>query len=211
MEKKQAYTYILLVFGLLLLYLLQGSFLGYQFKPYYGQPTTNIFGTGAYDILDLYYAYPNWIDFILFLVIFIGVGMYALGDRFGSAGKSVYVALGIILALGIVMWEARTGFYFLEVIGPYSFLILIIVLGIIAWKWLTDMTGSGAFGTAIALLIFFIFFMGVVNNFGGAGYLLFDFIYYSPFFALLLGIAPLVIVILLVVGIIYLIKRFKGD
>jgi len=211
MEKKQVYTYISLVVGLFVLYFLQGNFLGYQFKPFYGNAGGNIFSGGVYDILDLYYLIPNWIDFILFFVIFMGIGQYALGeDRFGAAGKSIYVVLGIMLSLGIVIWEQRSGFYFLEVVGPYSFLILVLIFSLMAWKFTSDMSGSGALGTAVGFLVFFIFFLGVVNNFGGAGYLLFDFLYYSPFFSLLLGLGHLIFPILLIVGIGWLIKRRKG-
>jgi len=205
MEKKQVYLYSLLVIALLGIYFLQMSYTAYQVKSYNG----NVFGSGAYDILDLYYAYPNWIDFLLFLVLFIGVGMYAFGDRFQGAGKSVYVVIGIILALGIVIWETRTGFYFLEYVGPYAFLLVSILAAIMVWKWISDSTGSGALGVAIALLIFFLFFW-IVNSFTGSGYLIFDFLYSSPFFAFLIGIAPLIIIVLIIVGIIAMIKRGRS-
>jgi len=103
---------------------------------YYGQTYSgwNAFGYGFGDLTSLYYAYPGWIDFVIFLMIFTSLAKFAFGDRFrsehggGNAGKALSLAVGLGLSLGIVLWESKTGIYLLEHAAILFFVMLSVAI-----------------------------------------------------------------------------------
>ncbi|MDP3917524.1 MAG: hypothetical protein Q8Q42_04550 [Nanoarchaeota archaeon] len=99
---------------------------------YLGQTYTGM-GIGGYyygDIQNLYYSYPGWIDFILFLMIFTSLGKFVFGKKFkdnSSAANGLSLSLGVALSLGMVLWESSTGVFLLK-----NMAVLALGLGIVA-------------------------------------------------------------------------------
>ncbi|MDD5253741.1 MAG: hypothetical protein PHG05_01380 [Candidatus Nanoarchaeia archaeon] len=150
MDKKRLLIFVSLV-AMVLLFLLSETIFGYVVYP-----STTPAASGG-DILDIYYDYANWIDFILFLMIFLGIGQLTLGQKFTGPSKIVFVAVGIVLALALLIWENKTQFYLLEEFGGIIFWILIILLIIYLIK---KFSGSmGGFKIAIPSIILLAYFI----------------------------------------------------
>src|SRR5690606_28581106 len=79
-------------------------------------------------IADYYYQYSEIFDFFLFLLLFLGLSQMILSKHFEQVNKSVYVAVGIFLALALVLWENRAGTTLIELSGPIPIAILLIGL-----------------------------------------------------------------------------------
>ncbi len=87
-------------------------------------------GTFSYGltITEFYQAYAIYIDAVIFLLIFLGVGKSVFLTHFGSGGKAVYVAVGLALTLGLMMWEERENRSIISQLGPWGLAILVIVV-----------------------------------------------------------------------------------
>jgi hypothetical protein len=179
MEKKSWYIFIAALVILIALSMIDRYF-GYFVYPGGYQS----FGQGFYSVLDLYYQYPSWFDFAIFLAIFIGLGKTVLGEKLeGVGGKAVYIALGVFLALALLIWEERSGFYLLEVFGPYIFIGLILILAFYLFKWIKGSGVTAMVAIPIAYIFFYLFFNGMMGCYGGygfSGYYLTSLIYYLP-------------------------------
>jgi len=56
-----------------------------------------------FDITEIYNKYGMFIDMVIYLVLFMGVSMMALGKKFKD-NKSVVIAVGLVLAIGLAVW-----------------------------------------------------------------------------------------------------------
>ena len=56
-----------------------------------------------------YNNYAPFVDAVLYFILFIGVAKMALGAKFGDV-KTVPIIIGIILAIGMCVFELKTGF-----------------------------------------------------------------------------------------------------
>jgi hypothetical protein len=156
MNKKRLIIFISLII-MVLLFFLSETILGYVIYP---NSTPSV--SGGSDILDIYYQYANWIDFILFLMIFLGIGQVTIGKRFEGSGKIIFVAVGIVLALALLIWENRTGFYLLEEFGGIIFWVLIILLIIFVIKKFSGTVGGLSVGIPIVLLVAYFLLYGKI-------------------------------------------------
>lgn len=139
-------------------------------------------GYGGYSIAALYSQYHVFIDAILFLLIFLGLGKAFLLEHFKKGGTALYIAVGLALTLGLLLWEERTGFSIIYNLGPISIIALLVAL----YVWIKQATKSHlwATGLTLALLLllinmfqefsdFFFFMQPVFETFRQNGALLF--------------------------------------
>src|SRR3989338_8442910 len=151
---------------------------------------------GFLNILDLYNQFPSWIDFGLFLAIFLGLGMSVFGEHFDTqVGKAVYTGLAIFLALALLIFEQRTGIHLITFFSSVGFAIIVLLISVFIFKWIHQASGSSILGTTVGYVFFFIFASPLLGCGSGASgfqfssassFITFDalsFIYsYVPFF-----------------------------
>jgi len=88
----------------------------------------SFFGYGGLSITAFYEQYQIYIDSIIFLLIFLSVGKALFLSHFGSGGKTLYVAIGLALTLGLLLWEEQTGFSIIYNLGPIGVIALLLIL-----------------------------------------------------------------------------------
>lgn len=110
------------------------------------------------DISIFYNAYHYWIDFFIFLCLFVSVGKITLGRRFsGREGKILSVVVGFVLALSLSLLEYRLGFS-IRFLGPIAAGILIFLVGIIIF-YLVKSVGAGSTSSGSIAFVFTYFFV----------------------------------------------------
>ena len=129
---------------------------GYGYGGYGG----GFFGFGGYgfNFQDLYSQYGSFIDAILFLLIFLGVGKGIFKKHFGDGGTAAYTGIGLFLAFSLLLWEQRTGFYLLEQFGPLVLTLFIVIIFLWAFKLLNS-TGLHLVPTICLVYLVFYFFL----------------------------------------------------
>lgn len=144
---------LLLIFGISILFIIN-DYTGYV---YYPGGQWGGFGQG-FGILDLYYEYSEWFDFFIFLAIFLGLAKTVFEESFDAGGKALYTGLGVLLALGLVLWERNTGNNIMELFGGYAFLIIVLGLLFFVFQWVLAASGIPVIAVGVVLILFFIFF-----------------------------------------------------
>ncbi len=111
----------------------------------------NIFGS---DFGQLYK--DNWwiVDLIVYLFFFGYVGKLALGNQFQGKGGSLGIVFGVILAIALVAFEAKTGFQ-LGSLGPFAMAILVLALAFITWKFFKGLGMGGGGAAAFAVVVIY--------------------------------------------------------
>lgn len=109
------------------------------------------------DISSLYNAYHYWVDFFIFLCLFVSVSKLTIGRRFeGREGKALSVVIGLALALSLSLLEYRVGFS-IKTFGPIAVAILILVVGIVIFSLIKSIgagnAGAGSFAFVITYLL----------------------------------------------------------
>lgn len=128
------------------------SFIGFDYKGY---------GSGASfgGLLDIYYGYAQWIDFFVFLLIFLALAKSVFGKQFKEGSKALYVGLGIFLALALVIWEVKTGNSLVEIFGPIVVLFLFVMIIFVFFKHLMkNISRKGLMLICGIYLIFYLIF-----------------------------------------------------
>ncbi|MBI2672187.1 hypothetical protein HYX16_04600 [Candidatus Woesearchaeota archaeon] len=119
------------------------------------------FGSGAGDILFFYESNAGWIDFFIFLLIFMGLtqAVFSTSHLKGQA-KSLAIGLSLALSFGLMIWERNTGINLLA-FGPVAFLILSILIFYVVFSLLkkmgTEKWVAGAWGYVAAYALVMIF------------------------------------------------------
>ena len=95
---------------------------------YYQDAGYSLFPFGGLDDVFLVYeSYSSLIDFIIFLLIFLGVTQAIFGQgNFKDQSKIISIGLSLALSFGLVFWERRVGITLLS-FGPFALLILFIL------------------------------------------------------------------------------------
>ncbi len=83
---------------------------------------------GDMSITAFYDQYHIYIDAIIFLLIFLSVGKALLLSHFGSGGKALYIAVGLALTLGLLLWEEQNNFSIIYQLGPVGVIALLLIL-----------------------------------------------------------------------------------
>jgi hypothetical protein len=147
------------------------------------------------DISIFYNTYHYWVDFFIFLCLFVSVGKITLGRRFGGReGKILSVVVGFVLALSLSLLEYRLEFS-IRFLGPIAAGILIFLAGIIIFYLVKSVgAGSGASGS-IAFVITYVLIRAALPE-------LFFWADNNPLFALLniAFVLALIISILKIIG-----------
>ncbi|MBL1214670.1 MAG: hypothetical protein D8M61_15115 [Ignavibacteriae bacterium] len=101
---------------------------------------------------DIYNSYYSIIDFIIYSVLFIGLSQVTIGKRFDSrGGKAVVVAIGLVLAIGLVISESYIGFN-LRSFGPLAATIFIFLVGFVIFLGIKS-AGMEVVGAASITLV----------------------------------------------------------
>lgn len=84
----------------------------------------------SFNMKSFYDKYGNFVDFTLYLILFIGIAQLTLGKKFeGTGGKAVQIVVGIILAVGLSVWAASQNPKFtLASFGPLAAAVLILII-----------------------------------------------------------------------------------
>jgi len=191
MDKKVGVV-IFSVFVLIGLFLVAGYYTGLGFyggswldinQPY--SPQTQPYAGEGFggDLLSFYYGYSSYIDFALFLALFLFLTKSVFGRHFDSGtAKGVAVVLSIILALSLTVWEARTGIYLIDLLGQYAFLFIIVGGVLLLLFTLRRLPRAGLF---VISLIYLLFYYLVLKDATGFffGEVFYQLIYYNYFLA----------------------------
>jgi len=109
------------------------------------------------DISSFYNAYHYWVDFFIFLCLFVSVAKLTLGRRFeGKEGRVLSMVVGLILALSLSLAEYRFGFS-IKSFGSIAAAILIFLVGLVIFYLIKSVgagsTASGSLAFIIAYLL----------------------------------------------------------
>ncbi len=156
-----------------------GSWL--KFGEEYRDSYSGYFGGYGNSIVDLYYSYAEWVDFLLFTALFLILAQFVFGKRFGDkAGRGLAIIVAIILALSLSLWEARTGVYLLDWIGPYIVFLLVLAFIFLVLFLFRKMGGSMMFWISLTYVLFYLVFLrDVLGLFYQYRY--YNFVYYNYF------------------------------
>ena len=109
------------------------------------------------DISNFYDLYHYWVDFFIFLSLFVSVGKITLGRRFGGReGKVLSVVVGLVLALSLSLLEYRVGFS-IKSFGPIAAAFLILLVAIVIFNLIKAIgagnAGAGSFAFVITYFL----------------------------------------------------------
>lgn len=105
------------------------------------------------DISSIYDLYHYWLDFFIFLSLFISVAKLTVGRRFGGReGKVLSVVVGLALALSLTLLEYRLGFS-IKSFGPIAAGILLFLVGVVVFYLVKSVGVGGMSSGSIAFMI----------------------------------------------------------
>ena len=109
------------------------------------------------DISAVYDSYHYWVDFFIFLALFVSIGKLTLGRRFGGReGKVLSVVIGLVLSLSLSLLEYKAGFS-IKSFGSIAAGILILVVGMVIFYLIKAIgagnTGAGSFAFVITYFL----------------------------------------------------------
>ena len=120
----------------------------------------------AVDLVQFYDANHAWVDFFIFLFIFIPIARFTVGRRFeGREGKLLSAAVGVVLALSLALMERSIGFS-VQSFGPIAAAIIVLLVGLVLF-YLVKSFGAGiqAAGSISLILTYFLLRATVPNFF----------------------------------------------
>jgi hypothetical protein len=117
------------------------------------------------DFVQFYAANHAWVDFFVFLFIFIPVARFTVGKRFeGREGKVLSAAVGVVLALSLALMERSIGFS-VQSFGPIAAAIIVLLVGLVLF-YLVKSFGAGIQAAAsISLILTYFLLRATVPNF----------------------------------------------
>ncbi|MBI2109541.1 hypothetical protein HYT58_00005 [Candidatus Woesearchaeota archaeon] len=117
-----------------------------------------------FDIAQFYQEYGAIIDGVIFLLVFIGAGIAAFGERFKGGSRNIYVGLGILFTFALMLWEKRNSFYLLNEFGPIAFIIFMTVVLVVVFNFFKSAGATGVYAVAIVYIVFFFAFGYYVDD-----------------------------------------------
>ena len=117
------------------------------------------------NIVEFYSQNHYWLDFFIYLLVFIPVVRLSIGKRFeGKEGAILSTAIGIALALSLSLMERRIGFS-IKSFGPIAAAIFIFIIALLIFQVIRS-TGAGSI-SAVSLAFAITYFMirATVPNF----------------------------------------------
>ena len=93
---------------------------------------------------QIYFKYSAFIDAAIYLIIFLGLAQVTLGHRFESrkGGKAITIGVGLIMAIGLAIWETQAGFNIAS-FGPVAAVVLLALMGYAIWAGIRAMEIEG--------------------------------------------------------------------
>jgi hypothetical protein len=117
------------------------------------------------DISKLYDSYTVFIDFAIYLMVFVGISQITLGSRFqGKGGKAITIAIGISLAISLTITERYLGFS-LKSLGPIAVGIFLAILSVMIYRLIKQLGGDFAVSGSIAYIIILLFLTATMPGF----------------------------------------------
>jgi hypothetical protein len=117
------------------------------------------------DISKLYESYSVFIDFAIYLMVFVGISQITLGSRFqGKGGKAITIAIGISLALALAISERYLGFS-LRSLGPIAVGIFLAILSVMIYRLIKQLGGDFAVSGSLAYIIILLFLTATMPSF----------------------------------------------
>ena len=137
------------------------NFASAQYYYDYNYGSFGLFGSGSDDILFFYESNAGWIDFFVFLLIFLGLTQAVFSSgHLRSQTKPLAIGLSLALSFGLVIWERNTGINILA-FGPVAFLMLSMLIFYVIFSFLkkmgTEKWVAGAWGYVAAYALVMIF------------------------------------------------------
>ncbi len=99
-----------------------------------------------YSLADMYDAYYQWFDLIIYYMIFGSLARLVFEKRFGEnehAVTALYNGVAIFMSLGLVLYESRSGGSLLIAGGRWIFLVALLIAGVGLYSILRALTGWG--------------------------------------------------------------------
>ncbi|MFH0900554.1 MAG: hypothetical protein V2A73_07985 [Pseudomonadota bacterium] len=121
-----------------------------------GEDTMQVFEVLRQASIDeIYDQWGTWIDFTLFLFLFIPLTQLALGRHFvGRSGKILAVAVGLILSLGLAVME-RTMHFNLRSFGPVAALLAMAAVGMLIFLTLKHLGVHAVTAAALSYILMY--------------------------------------------------------
>lgn len=117
------------------------------------------------DLARLYDLYHSWVDFFIFLSLFVSVAKLTIGRRFeGREGKILSVVVGLVLSMALTLMEARMDFS-LRSFGPIAAGILIFLVGLVIFYLVKSVNAGYSAAGAISFIITYFLIRATVPNF----------------------------------------------
>ncbi len=110
---------------------------------------------------EVYTKFSFFIDTMIYLIIFLGLSKFALGKRFGKEGRAVVVGVGIVLALSLSLFSARSGFNIAS-FGPVAAIILLALMGYSVWVGIKSLEIEGVDNLTLAAIAYLLVYFGVL-------------------------------------------------
>ncbi|MCK5025542.1 MAG: hypothetical protein KAS15_03055, partial [Nanoarchaeota archaeon] len=145
MRKKQLLIFPI-IFSILssIVFAAQKNWLKVLLEPFFG-----------WDIAGTYQSAASFIDFILYIFIFLYITRYAISKRFeGATAKSLSVVIAIVLAIGMAVFERMFDFN-LGKLAPLAGLIIFAVIAMIAFNVIKGLGAGTASAGAWAYLLLY--------------------------------------------------------
>jgi len=106
----------------------------------------------GFNLEGLYSNYGHFIDFVLYLFIFVTIARITLAKKFGGKEANILAgALGVVLAISLALTERTLGFN-LRSFGPIAALIIILLVGFILYTVIHHIGGGKAGSGAISFV-----------------------------------------------------------
>ena len=94
------------------------------------------------DIASTYQQNYLFIDFVIYMLIFVGLSKFVFSKRFsGNGGKAILVGVGLILSLSMSVFSYTTGFS-IGSFGPIAAIILMLLVGMLLFGFIRQIGGS---------------------------------------------------------------------
>lgn len=117
------------------------------------------------DISALYDRYSIMIDLVIYLLIFVGLAQFTLGQRFkGRGGKAITIGIGLTLALSLAIAEKFLGFS-IRSFGPIAAGIFLAVLGLMLYRLIKHFGAGFAVSCSLAYIIVLLSVIATVPGF----------------------------------------------
>lgn len=117
------------------------------------------------DLGQTYDAYTSLIDFAIYTMLFTGIAQATLGQRFTSrGGKAVVTAVGLVLAIGLVISETMLGFN-LRSFGPLAAGLFIFLVGFCLYLGIKTAGMDAASASSITFVVVYFSIRAVAPGF----------------------------------------------